>query len=67
VTNFFTVMNEHEDFKDGFNNPDPENLEPKDSTEQEGEKVRKKVKFCTYWAVSHCREVLLVLVHWSIC
>jgi hypothetical protein len=39
VTDFFTAMNTHKDFKAGFDHPDPEEHE-------------KGVDFCKYWGVS---------------
>ncbi|KAF2180484.1 hypothetical protein K469DRAFT_753193 [Zopfia rhizophila CBS 207.26] len=39
ITNFFTTMNSHPDFKNGFEHPDPE-------------KNGENVNFCTYWKES---------------
>lgn len=51
-------MNDHDDFKAGLEHPDPENeeLEPKDLSKPDGEKVKKKIDFCKYWGVSQCRS-----------
>ncbi|KAF2463814.1 uncharacterized protein BDR25DRAFT_362485 [Lindgomyces ingoldianus] len=64
VQNFFSTMNDHADFKAGFENPDPDNKEePKDPAHPEGEKVKKKVDFCKYWGVSQFRGATTRLGH----
>ncbi|KAI8937308.1 hypothetical protein NX059_006515 [Plenodomus lindquistii] len=59
VRNFFTAMNSHPDFKDGFEDPDPEPTKargrkkpkdpPKDAT---GKVIKPKLDFCGYWKSS---------------
>ena len=66
VQHFFTKMNEHDDFKDKFDHPDPEELEPKDPAKPDGEKKRKRVDWCRYWAVSQCRSATPRLTHFLI-
>jgi hypothetical protein len=49
-------MNNHPDFKTGFDHPDPDkkNEEQPDPDNKSGPKIKKKVDFCTYWTVSQC-------------